>query len=60
MYVLPSTFLNSPCLCQIKVSSNGGANYIIGEINSHRQLEHSKFNAKPLKILFSESSEQNS
>ena len=36
---------NSPWACVIKVCSNGGATYIIGEIIAKDNLKHSKLNA---------------
>ena len=36
--------INNPWVCVIKVCSNGGTTYIIGEIIA-RQFEHRKFDA---------------
>ena len=42
---LDITYKNTLGMFKIKVCSNNGATYIIGDINSQRQFEHRKFDA---------------
>ena len=50
---------NSPWVCVIKVCSNGGAIYIIGEWIAKNNLNKANL-CKSLKIFFSKTTQQNS
>ena len=53
--LLDKILTNSPWVCVIKVCSNGGAIYIIGDIIAKDNL-----NRENLKIFFSKTTQQNS